>query len=253
MHMKFCSSLELAGYSWKQYILSPIQLGIPNNRKRFYMICEKSSRFSRENALDYVHLHHSEPGNPGSNIGHRIDTMHYTTSGPSKVADKNAHSTVQLDAADADVCPVQIRLLGEFLLPLSPEEIEELTLPLSLLERGFAKGLSVVSKYDQTTFCFTSGYGKVFHKSSGSLYLSNCDHSLTAYPLDRSDMRAYYPHLRLFSPRELLLLFGFPAHISLPEDLSLLQKYRLIGNSISISVTTFLLKLLFEPYRELCH
>ena len=36
-------------YSWQCYVLSPMQFGIPNNRTRFYMICERNSnRFQKQ-------------------------------------------------------------------------------------------------------------------------------------------------------------------------------------------------------------
>jgi tRNA (cytosine38-C5)-methyltransferase len=37
--------LRDCGYSWKEYLLSPTQFGIPNHRTRYYIICEHSDRF----------------------------------------------------------------------------------------------------------------------------------------------------------------------------------------------------------------
>ena len=39
------TALRLKGYTWRQYLLSPVHVGIPNNRTRYYMIAERSSRF----------------------------------------------------------------------------------------------------------------------------------------------------------------------------------------------------------------
>merc|ERR1712129_34759 len=39
----------------------------------------------------------------------------------------------------------------------------------NVLEKPFAEGLSYVQSSDRASFCFTGHYGKVIHKSSGSL------------------------------------------------------------------------------------
>ncbi len=37
--------LDECGYTFEEYLLSPTQLGIPNNRTRYYMVAERSNRF----------------------------------------------------------------------------------------------------------------------------------------------------------------------------------------------------------------
>lgn len=45
----FEETLKRKNYSWQCYFLSPLQFGIPNNRTRFYIICERdSNRFQNE-------------------------------------------------------------------------------------------------------------------------------------------------------------------------------------------------------------
>ena len=41
------------GYRWKSYMVSPIQLGIPNNRTRFYMLCERCRSRDRSTNEDF--------------------------------------------------------------------------------------------------------------------------------------------------------------------------------------------------------
>lgn len=45
MHGSLLAALRERNYSWKQFVVSPIQIGVPNNRKRFYLLCERSDRF----------------------------------------------------------------------------------------------------------------------------------------------------------------------------------------------------------------
>merc|ERR1712176_1276323 len=91
--------------------------------------------------------------------------------------------------------------------------------------------------------------------------------SLETLPLDRSDMTTYEGQLRRFTPEELLRLFGFVSNggnddddrgsrnenvsmagrgtvFEIPSSVvpSLEQRYKLIGNSISVNVVTELLQ-----------
>ena len=74
---------------------------------------------------------------------------------------------------------------------LSASELDNLILPLSVLRKPWAAHLSVVAPLDSNTFCFTGGYGKVFHKSSGSLVLPEqglrlADEEIMESSLDKS-------------------------------------------------------------------
>lgn len=47
--------------------------------------------------------------------------------------------------------------------------------------------------------------------------------------------------LRYFTPREVARLHSFPAQFSFPPNVSLRQKYALLGNSLNVSVVAKLL------------
>jgi tRNA (cytosine38-C5)-methyltransferase len=137
--------LKSRNYSWRQYLLSPVQFGIPNNRKRYYLLCEYGDRFleDRENIF---------------------------TDFPSSLM--SGYTT------DVDEGPGETRTSGhinclcEYVTELPVEEglqSSDLYLDQITLSKPWAKGLSVVSPFDKTTFCFTGSYGKVFHKSSGTI------------------------------------------------------------------------------------
>jgi hypothetical protein len=203
MHGSLLEVLKERDYTWKQFVVSPIQIGVPNNRKRFYLLCERSKRFH----------------------GLEDSVMYDFPQAISSSADK-------LDAV-SQVATIQ-KYISE---PLIEEGLDTNDLYLSdeLLAKPWARGLSVVSCMDQVTFCFTGSYGKVFHKSSGSAYrrlfislfrlliLAECidvwrtarchgddacgreagsllfaggTQALAAAPLDRSDMTAYAGSIR---------------------------------------------------------
>lgn len=54
-------------------------------------------------------------------------------------------------------------------------------------------------------------------------------------------------NLRYFSSREVANLLGYPSTIQFPQDMTLHQKYRCLGNSLNVHVVSFLLQLLFKP------
>ena len=54
--------------------------------------------------------------------------------------------------------------------------------------------------------------------------------------------------VRYFTPREVANLHSFPQSFAFPEDVSLKQRYALLGNSLSVRVVAVLLRYLFtEP------
>merc|ERR1712037_993337 len=89
------------------------------------------------------------------------------------------------------------RRIGEFIdKQLSASELEALTVPMEVLQKPFAQGLSYVSKDDQRSFCFTGHYKKVLHKSSGSLL---CTLDSTTAASRKSDPVALHGSVRFFS------------------------------------------------------
>ena len=58
--------------------------------------------------------------------------------------------------------------------------------------------------------------------------------------------------LRFFSPREIARLMGFPEvdKFSFPEETTRLQCYRVLGNSLNVTVVAFLLRILLSHRRE---
>jgi site-specific DNA-cytosine methylase len=53
-------------------------------------------------------------------------------------------------------------------------------------------------------------------------------------------------HIRYFTPRELLNLFGFPQDYRFPPQITKKKQYELIGNSINVTVVSYLLREMFE-------
>ena len=238
-------SLHNCGYTYQQYLVSPIHFGIPNHRQRYYLLCERSNRFRAEEETICTTIPSSLP--PPL---HRRKISEYLTS--------SHNDNLINDNTD--------------------EESNSYMIPKPVLEKPWAKHLSIVTCHDDETYCFTAGYGRIYHKSTGSFLLvtqeqeqqedvaSISANTITSKDLDRTDMTQYYGSLRRFTPRELLTLFGFidtsmpstkaptsttarnsapqqpEQEFHFPPTINLEHQYKLIGNSINVTVVTELLK-----------
>ena len=198
--------LVWCGYSFRQYLLSPItSLGIPNHRNRYYMIIEHGERFREEMKSNQVHT------SLGVDVKDVISISNYISTNISFNIDK------------------------------------ELYIDKAILDKPWAsKRLSIVGDYDKTSFCFTKSYGHTNDKSAGSYYLENAQGPLSDSTfIDRNELGLLFGRIRLFTPQELLKLFGFPESFKFPVSMSKRQQYSCIGNSINVSVVREVMKELF--------
>jgi hypothetical protein len=73
------------------------------------------------------------------------------------------------------------------------------------------------------------------HRSSGTLLHLECRKGKTLQRAE--DMSSLHSRkIRLFSPKELLRIFGFPDSFNFPPSMELQHRYRLIGQSINVLV-----------------
>lgn len=199
---RLLSALQSSGYSWKEYLLSPRQLGIPNHRRRYYLLAERSNRFI-----------------------HELSTVRETL--PATV-----HATGMYP-----------RPLSDFLLDITPSHPDWSTyaIPDDVLQQPWAKDLGMVGVADTHSHCFTAGYARQLHRATGSL-LTMDRPSVAHQPMDRDNMMGLSNKVRRLTPEELLRLFGFGHDYQFPMAISREQRYRLIGNSVSVFVITELVR-----------
>ena len=107
---------------------------------------------------------------------------------------------------------------------LDPEEDPALYLDLARHGRH-RPGLDLVTPGDRRSACFIGGYGQRF--VGGGSFLRTPK------------------GIRRFSPGEVARLLGLPPSFRFPPDLGLEQRYRLLGNSLSIPVARWALDQVF--------
>ena len=288
----WCDCLRNNGYSHQSFVLSPVEFGIPNHRTRYYLLAELDSKrwFHEEmNSKEKSAVYCSSSISNGDATDIQTEEEKRRT--------PFVHGITSLSASD-EITKRPIHKVGRYiddhqeqysLLERNKDShenhfastlLDPHLVPRKILLKAWSKGLGIVSKNDKATHCFTAGYGRIYHRSTGSLLLiegSKADierngAALEALPLDRSDMAIYEHQLRRFKPEELLRLFGFvdvdagvdnnsnsnssgnandnrdsrerKNVFEIPSSVvpSLEQRYKLIGNSINVDVVTELLR-----------
>jgi tRNA (cytosine38-C5)-methyltransferase len=133
-------------------------------------------------------------------------------------------------------------------LDSTEEEIAPYLLTRSQLQQRWSTYLSIVTPADDITYCFTAGYSRILHKSTGSVILFHTPTTATANSIDKTNLLQYHGRIRRFTPKEISNLLGFPKSFQFPsDDIPLAQQYKLIGNSIHVTLVAKLLEKLLLP------
>ena len=197
--------LRDCGYTFEEYLLNPTQLGVPNNRSRYYMVAERSNRFGT--------------------LKNSYCTSLPQAFSPGAVKPLSEYIITKINKED----------LKRYTIPDSVFETEwakdlPVVSALDTITHCFT------AAYGRQIHRATG--------SLLLMDTSDRTQSVAENPINRSDMTIYKGKLRRFTEYELLHLFGFPRHFQFPENLSLDHRYKLIGNSVNVKVVSFLLQYL---------
>lgn len=249
-HAEWTETLVRCGYSWRQYLLTPFHFRIPNNRMRFYMVIRHDDCGSIDDdgfTKDSTIVHNDIRFCNCSNIqtcmvnGQSLDTSYL------ELDKSNLHKLHEMGEDDI-TGPPGVNDISHYVTDfedLVSTEYRELIVNNDVLRKQWAQGLSFVGKSDRCTFCFTSSYGQSYNRASGSLYHMECTRGKRVEKEEDMSLK-HSNKVRLFSPGELLHIFGFPDTYSFPPNMTIRQKYRAIGQSINVIVVQMLI------HSELC-
>jgi site-specific DNA-cytosine methylase len=227
---KLRTALERAGLHSAQTVLCPTDLGIPNRRRRFYLLASRrplpplnmlavtgDHKCKRQNAKCKVQS--GQASWLSATIDHRPSTITYDRRSTRFCLDMVALTGDHPAGLAAPVHP-----LAEYLdrapaaeLLLSEAHLGRLKWPVNLVR---ADGIAA---------CFGSSYGRVEWGAGSFLDVSDAGSD--------GQRRA-----RRFSPEEILRLLHFPSDFAFPPSLSLADRYRLAGNSVNVAVVSFLIR-----------
>ncbi|KAF7321963.1 Dna methyltransferase [Mycena kentingensis (nom. inval.)] len=245
------STLQDLGYTTREFLLTPLQFGIPNSRLRYYLLAKRAPYSFR---LDEVGAGSaSGPGPlryiPGSGSQPWVDNRLQTTAGADAVPNIMEVDEIQtyLDAEPDAACAIPDKVLNKW------GRLFDIVLPSA-----------------RRSCCFTRGYTQLVERAGSVLQMNEeldtttvFDTFLVQKTIDDNAVRLLDPlRLRYFSPNELLRLFAFNSPLDTPAapptrayvwpaSTSRKTKYRLIGNSVNVRVVEELVRyLMAEPGAE---
>ncbi|KAH8548625.1 S-adenosyl-L-methionine-dependent methyltransferase [Umbelopsis sp. PMI_123] len=237
--------LEECNYTYQEFLLNPLQMGIPNSRLRYYLL-------AKAQPLTFA----MEP--TGTIIGYVPSSQYLAT----EFKDERG-AIIKDEETILKSEKVTRRYIHEFLSDHG--NVAHYNVPDKvLLKHGHA--FDIVKPSSSRSCCFTKGY---YHyvEATGSILQMNEDGDTdgTFNQIQQWKDSAREPgtsaeeqdqqkvltslhtlQLRYFSPREVGNLMGFPTTFGFPETMSLKQKYRTLGNSINVLVVAELMKYLIK-------
>lgn len=275
---RWTSALTSRGYRMGHFHLTPTQVGLPNDRPRYYCVAIRDS-FSCDNE---EHTSSSLVGSPDSHSGESVllvpsalSLWTYfdgeTIEATEERGDKNIHLQGDIPRIWKSIPEVQVApensdgFIGEsevippisgFLDNMREDEKRDskdlLCVPEKVWLSKSAWCFDIVCPNDRRSSCFTHSYGR-FIKGTGSI-LYNGDTKSSSLKLIPPEEREFSDtwrngidpsKLRYFSGMELARLFGFSEHFSFPKDTSPKQQWKLMGNSLNVGVASKLVELGF--------
>uniref|UniRef100_A0A3Q0SWY4 tRNA (cytosine(38)-C(5))-methyltransferase n=1 Tax=Amphilophus citrinellus TaxID=61819 RepID=A0A3Q0SWY4_AMPCI len=245
-------TLKECGYAFQELMISPISVGIPNSRLRYFLIAKISTEDI--NTQTSSKILDAFPHLPESDSPEHPTFLSPACQGASQPEEKmeGGHVLFKLETAlEAQKKILQnsilsVRQIQEFLEPQKEINMEHYLLPKTLLRYGLV--LDIVKPTCRRSVCFTKGYGR-YVQGTGSV-LQCCMETKSVFTgLDRCSeeeklQRLLKLKLRYFTPREVANLMGFPQSFTFPEQILIIQQYRLLGNSLNVVVVAKLLQLL---------
>jgi len=213
---QFIEALEMSGFYWREFILTPTQFNVPNTRHRYYCIARRDKDFPFEAGKIWEEM-------PGTNV----DT------------------TQQLMAKISTIIEPDAPLAA-----LVPEDVlTKRVLVMDIVHPAQSKSMCFTKGYTHYTEGTGSAFTPLSEEESQKIFAAvkeidvgsnntNCE------VLQRRIELLRQVKLRYFTPREVARLMSFPEDFEFPAETTNRQKYRLLGNSINVRVVGELLKLL---------
>ncbi|CAK9275848.1 unnamed protein product [Sphagnum jensenii] len=271
-HSQLIDVLEDAGFISQEFILTPLQLGIPYSRPRYFCMAKrKPLNFGQPDlnscllcqlgplAHHIKFLAHLPDVQQDNNLHNQTvccrSISDFLESDPCAIHDTGAPPLLRRateDGCGIDVSQMELqqqldaRETASLLLEADDDKWEHYKLPVNVVER-WGDVFDIVTRDSRSCCCFTKSYGR-YAKGTGSLLATKNESALTQQ--GTLDVSKGVPitslGLRYFTPQEIANLHSFPAEFSFPHYVSLRQRYALLGNSLSVAVVAALLRYLYD-------
>jgi len=203
----FIKALKENSFHFREFLLSPESLNIPNSRTRYFLLARKEQfSFGSENVI----------------LKEYPDTI-----SPQSTRMETKLQSYLEDLNDND-------LTGHL---LSEQTLSKYVKVLDVRQETSTSSCCFTKAYTH----YAEGTGSVLqHNNTESI-----DIQFTKYINSGEDVcHLRGLQLRYFTPREVANLMGFPVNFSFPTSTTNKTKYRLLGNSLNVKVVAVLYKML---------
>ncbi|XP_071489483.1 tRNA (cytosine(38)-C(5))-methyltransferase-like [Diadema antillarum] len=308
-------TLEKCQYTFQEFLLSPLDIGIPNQRLRYFLLAkQRPLSFNPEQGLELLPHRINQTSAPSSvqpcDLANEVSSL--AVDSPSTVSSKsqsNAEESVTVSnvsptsAADCNAasasertepichmtakdqtsnsheqkleCDVESlqeqnrdahnsksatrtgnakggkakRKIASYLQSdLTEDSVAQYLIPDRILLK-FGKVMDIVTPEDTKTCCFTKAYAHYVEGTGSVLWTDFSTEMSEAFseedlPEEERMTRLRSLNLRYFTPREMANLHHFPQDFGFPETTTKKQLYRLIGNSLNVTLVAELIKYL---------
>lgn len=251
-------ALAQAEFEAQEFILSPLQFGIPYSRPRYFCLAKRKPLLFRHHELSGILLRGLGPLQAGNLETGEVQVCSQSQYKP----EVQSRSMDDLEIESSIICypiskyieaepsnygipdrPVLDSAISNTSSP--PEQWNDFLVPVSTITR-WGDVFDIVTPESKRCCCFTKSYTR-FAKGTGSfLAMETSDSDLKNFKLQGVSLQDF--RLRYFTPREVANLHSFPTTFSFPEHVTLKQRYALLGNSLSVAVVGHLLRYLFQTH-----
>ncbi|XP_077158999.1 tRNA (cytosine(38)-C(5))-methyltransferase isoform X2 [Paroedura picta] len=259
-------TLGKCGFTYQEFLLSPTCLGIPNSRLRYFLIARLQSESLPFRVPDKMLTVFPSLEPVASGISR--DATGLEASGLSVPANGTASSfkearqpcrrkedflfkletAEELEKKQQRDNDVSVQMLKDFLEEDGEGQSQYFLPPNSLLRYAFL--LDIVTPTCRRSTCFTKGYGKYIEgtgsvlQTAEDIQLESVFKSFENSSEEEKLSKLSTLKLRYFTPREIANLHGFPPEFDFPGNITMKQRYRLLGNSLNVHVVAKLISIL---------
>lgn len=234
-------------YHIGHFHLSPTQVGLPNDRPRYFCVAIQEDNI-QEDARD------RDPAETALQSHVKFET---------KVGSTEAVILKHLGALDVILedeksdC-TNLPRISAFLDKQGESDVATLRIPEKVLSSNASWCFDIVAPNHRRSACFTQSYGR-FIKGTGSVLYEDSDAKLRdklilMAPSEREFEKDWakdldLSKLRYFSGKEMARLLGFRDSFSFPQSHTVKQQWKLLGNSLNVRVASRLVELGFRLLR----
>ncbi|XP_042494498.1 tRNA (cytosine(38)-C(5))-methyltransferase 2 [Macadamia integrifolia] len=245
-HKQMIEILVKTGFVAQEFILNPLQFGVPYSRPRYFCLAKRkplsfqNPRFNNQLLWSPTPILGSDDGLMDENVVQSCEPIENflevePSSNQSESADLDLFHTSRVPGMVCTTLETKVEENG-----CGTGSLSQYIVPLGLIER-WGSAMDIVYPDSKRCCCFTKSYYR-YVKGTGSLLA-------TVQPKKKGKFTPLKDQgLRYFTPREVANLHSFPEIFQFPQHIGLKQRYALLGNSLSVAVVAPLLRYLFvEP------